>query len=262
MWWQGFRLVCVVRSSGRRWLPVLTVTSEQGWTQIQRKQPTIRRPKSLKVNGRYKLVFGSADDGTRVDCETVQSEMRSERNNRTLVNQLATDSNDGFEYCNRALLSHNHRGGITFSVDTPQEAARCMNLGICLGGRKHRVFVYTRSRADDLCTHCSAWGNLKRNCTASPRCGICSGKHRTNDHANLRNGKIKVVCPNCGGNHWVDHSSCKAKESAANKQLKRSETPKKDVPKPGNLKKSGKKQERKGNGQLRGAQKHSGPGRQ
>jgi hypothetical protein len=70
-----------------------TVTSEQGWTQIQRKQPTIRRPKPLKVNGRYKLVIGSADDGTRVECESVQSEMRSERNNRTLVNQLATDNN-------------------------------------------------------------------------------------------------------------------------------------------------------------------------
>jgi hypothetical protein len=71
------------------------VISEQGWIQIQRKQPTTRRPKSLKVNGRYKLVIGSADDGTRVDCKTVQSEMRSEQNNGTLVNQLATDSNYG-----------------------------------------------------------------------------------------------------------------------------------------------------------------------
>jgi hypothetical protein len=165
----------------------------------------------LKVNGRYKLVIGSADDGTRVDCETVRGEMRSERNNQTLVNQLATDSNYGFESCNRALLRHNHRGRITFSVDTPQEAAWCMNLGIDLGGRQHREFASTRLRADNLCIYCSAWGHLERNCTASQRCGICSGKHGTNDRANLRNGKTKVVCPNCGGNHGVDHSSCKAK---------------------------------------------------
>jgi hypothetical protein len=65
------------------------------------------------------------------------------------VGQQATDGNYAFEYRNRRLLSHNHRGGITFTVETPQEAARCINLGIYLNGRKHRVFVYTRSQADN-----------------------------------------------------------------------------------------------------------------
>jgi hypothetical protein len=75
-----------------------------------------------------------------------------------LVSQQATDGNYAFEYRNRRLLSHNHRGRITFTVEIPQEAAQCINLGIYLNGRKHRVFVYTRSQADDLCTNCSTWG--------------------------------------------------------------------------------------------------------
>jgi hypothetical protein len=33
-----------------------------------------------------------------------------------------------------------------------------MNLGIFLTGRKHHVVAYTRSRADDLWSNCSAWG--------------------------------------------------------------------------------------------------------
>jgi hypothetical protein len=103
---------------------------------------------------------------------------------------------------------NNHCGGITFTVDTLQEAARCMNLGIYLGGRKHRVFSFTRSRADDLCYNCSVWGHLERSCCASPRCGICSEHHRTDHHPNARTGNQKTKCPNCNGNNRVDHSCC------------------------------------------------------
>jgi hypothetical protein len=147
------------------------------------------KPETLRIRGKYKLIIRSADDGPRLDIDNIQNEIRSERGNRVPLSQQATNSNYAFEYQNRRLLSHNHRGGITFTVDTPQEAARCMNLGIVLTGRKHRVFAYTRSRADDLCSNCSAWGHLERNCTAIPRCGICSEGHRKDRHPDVERGK-------------------------------------------------------------------------
>jgi hypothetical protein len=137
------------------------------------------------------------------------------------VSQQARDGNYAFEHRNRTLLSHNHRGGITFTVETPQEAARCINLGIYLNCRKHRVFVYTRPQADDLCTNCSTWGHQEGNCTASARCGICSDGHRTDRHPNIGNGKNTFRCLNCSGNHQVYHSSCPATPAAIQNQERR-----------------------------------------
>jgi hypothetical protein len=169
------------------------------------------KTETLRIRGKYKLIIRSADDATRLDGDNnIQNEIRSERGNRVLLSQQATDSNYAFEYRNRRLVSHNHRGGITFTADAPEEAARCMNLGIFLGGRKHRVFAYTRSRADDLCSNCSAWGHLERNCAATPP-------------PDIRKGKNKFRCPNCGENHQVTHSSCLAGVIACKKQENRSE---------------------------------------
>jgi hypothetical protein len=164
---------------------------ENGWTVVNRHRSAEKNSKTetLRIGGKYKLIIRSADDGTRSDVDKIRNEIRSERGNRVLLSQQATDSNYAFEYRNRRLLSHNHRGGITFTVDTPQEAARCMNLGIFLSGRRHRVFAYTRSRADDLCSNCSAWGHLERHCTATPLCGICSEGHRTDRHPDIGRGK-------------------------------------------------------------------------
>jgi hypothetical protein len=148
-------------------------------------------------------MISSPDDGTRSAIGNIRNDIRSERGNRVLVSEQETDCNYQFEYRNRRLLSHNHRGGITFTGDTPQEAARCMNLGIYLNGRKHRVFAYTRSRAYDLCSNCSAWGHLERNCTASLWCGIWGEGYRTDRHPGLRGGKNKFRCPNGGGTHQV-----------------------------------------------------------
>jgi hypothetical protein len=177
----------------------------------------------VRIRGKYKLIIRSADDRTRLDVDYIQNDIRSETGNRVLLSQQATDSNYASEYRNRRLLSHNHRGRITFTVDTPQEAARCMNLGIFLSGRKHRVFAYTRSRADDLCSNCSTCSHLERNCTATPRCGICSEGHRTDRHPDIRKGNNKFRCPNCGGNHQVTHSSCLARVIACEKHEYRSE---------------------------------------
>jgi hypothetical protein len=98
-----------------------------------------------------------------------------------------------------------------------------MNLVIYLNGRKHRVFAYTRSRADDLCTNCSAWGYQERNCTSLSQCGMCSDGHHTDYHPSLRNGKNKVKWPNCGGNHKVYDSSCQVRAAAIEKQGNRVE---------------------------------------
>jgi hypothetical protein len=189
---------------------------------------------------------------------SLQSSVRSVAN-RVLVSQQATDGTYAFEYRNRWLLSHNHRGGITFTVETPQEAAWCINLGIYLNGRKHRVFAYTRSQADDLCTNCSTWGHQERNCTASARCGIRTDGHRTDRHPNVRNGKDKFRCRNCSGNHQVHHSSCPARAAAIQKQERRmgNVVPREGGPSQVNSGRAGKdkKMEKK-----RGAPRSSGPG--
>jgi hypothetical protein len=100
------------------------------------------KPNSLKIKGKFTLVIWSSDDETRPDTRTIQQEIRSDCQNRTLTSQLGTDRNYCFEYRKRSLFPHNHCGGITFTVDRWQEAARCMNLGIYLGGRKHRLFGF------------------------------------------------------------------------------------------------------------------------
>jgi hypothetical protein len=178
-----------------------------------------------------------------------------------LVSQQATDGNYAFEYRNRRQLSHNHRNGITFTVETPQEAARCINLGIYLNGQKHRVFAYTRSQADDLCTNCPTWGHQERTCTALPRCGLCSEGHRTDRHPDIRNGKNKFRCPNCSGNHQVPHSSSPARAAAVQKQerLMGTVVPRERGPSQINSGRAGKDKmmEKK-----RGAPRSSGPGRQ
>jgi hypothetical protein len=218
------------------------------------------KTETLRIRGKYKLIIRSADDGTRLDVDNIQNEIRSERRNRVLLSQQATDSNYAFEYQNRRLLSHNHRGGITFTVDTPQEAARCMNLGIFLSGRKHRVFAYTRSRADDLCSNCSAWGHLERNCTATPRCGTCSEGHRTDRHPDIRKGKNKFRCPNCGGNHQVTHGSCLARVIACEKQENRSEGGSENAK--GQQRTTQKDGKNRRTQKKRGVPRSSGPGRQ
>jgi hypothetical protein len=57
-------------------------------------------------------------------CMTMQQETCGDQGNHLLVSQRSTDGNYRFEYCNRRLLSHSHRGGIPYTVETPQAAAQ------------------------------------------------------------------------------------------------------------------------------------------
>jgi hypothetical protein len=93
---------------------------ETGWTGVNHHRSAERNSKTetLRIRGKYKLIMRSADDGARLDVDNIRNEIRSERGHRVLLSQQATDSN--YEYGNRRLLSHNHRGGITFTVH-PQD---------------------------------------------------------------------------------------------------------------------------------------------
>jgi hypothetical protein len=108
-------------------------------------------------------------------------------------------------------------------VDTPQEAAQCMNPGIYLDGRKHRAFAFTQSRANDLYNNCSACGHLERSCYASPRCGICSEHRRTDHHPSIHNGKQKTKCPNSNRNHRIDYIRCPVRARAIEKKNNKSQ---------------------------------------
>jgi hypothetical protein len=45
------------------------------WKVANRKRPANRKIQSLMVQGKYKLVIGSSDDGTRSDTSTIQKEI-------------------------------------------------------------------------------------------------------------------------------------------------------------------------------------------
>ena len=177
---------------------------------------------SKRMPARYKLVLRAADDGSMDSISLFHREITAQRQNRLLLSQISTVGNMRFEYKDRTLLSHNHRGGVLFSVENPQEAARLMNLGIFLNGRKHRVIQFEKAKASDLCTHCSAWGHLERSCRfgGTGRCGICSGNHRTEGHLSVsrRSGSHKPKCPNCGGNHEVRSDDCLSRCLAEEKE--------------------------------------------
>jgi hypothetical protein len=44
------------------------------WRVANPKRPANRKTQTLKIQGKYKLVIGSSDDGTRADVTTIQQE--------------------------------------------------------------------------------------------------------------------------------------------------------------------------------------------
>jgi predicted RNA-binding Zn-ribbon protein involved in translation (DUF1610 family) len=79
-------------------------------------------------------------------------------------------------------------------------------------------------------------------------------------HPDIRKGKNKFRCPNCGGNHEVTHSSFLARVIACEKQENRSEGASENA----NGQQSTTQNEGKNRGtqKKRGAPRSSGPGRQ
>jgi hypothetical protein len=60
-------------------------TDSEGWTRVHRKKALDRQFQTLKINGKYKLVIGSADDEARSNCSNLRQELRRDCNNRILV---------------------------------------------------------------------------------------------------------------------------------------------------------------------------------
>jgi hypothetical protein len=54
-----------------------------GWTVVDRHRSAERNSKAatLRIRGKYKLIIRSADDGTQLDVDNIQNEIRSERGN-------------------------------------------------------------------------------------------------------------------------------------------------------------------------------------
>lgn len=187
-------------------------------------------PWTKKMPGLYKMVIKAADDGSADAVGDLYWSLFEDKNNNLLLNQIATVGNMRFEYHNRKLLNHNHRGGVLLSVETPQEATRLENLGIYIHGKKHRIHFFTKAKANDICQHCSSWGHLERNCKmeGKGKCAICSRDHRTELHGfsspTSKKGKEKLCCPNCKGGHSADSDDCTARMQANRKQLAREET--------------------------------------
>jgi hypothetical protein len=79
-----------------------------------------------------------------------------------------------------------------------------------------------------ICEKFCEWGHLSIKCTASPRCGWCTGKYTTLEHRrdmlgceSTRSNRndtyceyMKAKCANCSGPHKADSRRCKAKEEA------------------------------------------------
>lgn len=180
---------------------------------------------SKTSTGRHKLVITAADDGSVRSLADLQEIIESNRKNKTLLSQIGTIGNFAYEYKDRKMLHHNHRGGIRLSVETPQEAIKLINLSLWIKDRKHRIQYFQKAQADDQCKHCSSWGHLERSCLygGNGRCSICSKDHRTENHSSGKDKKRKekTKCPNCNGNHTAMEDSCPAKQKALEKQLSR-----------------------------------------
>jgi hypothetical protein len=103
-----------------------------------------------------------------------------------------------------------------------------MSMGVSVRGLPHKAVPFIPSDKDVLCSVCSKWGHSGYNCSnpKEPKCGICSGDHKTTTHkckepncsASI-GSKCKhqtLQCPNCTTNrdHRASDKRCPAKKAA------------------------------------------------
>jgi len=101
-------------------------------------------------------------------------------------------------------------------------AKSVIKKGIKAGGVWYRVEAFTNVGPASRFELCCGWGHIENMCGSKPRCGYCSGNHRTSNHkCNVVGcmakqgslcGHTLEECPNCKRNHVVFSSRC-AKES-------------------------------------------------
>jgi hypothetical protein len=113
---------------------------------------------------------------------------------------------------------------IVFVVKGNKVAKTLIKKGIKAAGVWYRVEAFTNAAPDSRCELCCGWGHIENKCSNKPKCGYCSGSHRTSDHkCNLVGCAVKQgslcghmleKCPNCRGNNIAFGSRCAKKSEA------------------------------------------------
>jgi len=113
---------------------------------------------------------------------------------------------------------------VVFVVKGSRVAQSLVKKGIKAAGVWYRVETYTNEGPDSRCELCCGWGHIENKCGSEPKCGYCSGHHRTSDHkcnvvgCTAKQGSLcghtLEKCPNCKGNHIAFSSRCVKKTEA------------------------------------------------
>jgi hypothetical protein len=96
---------------------------------------------------------------------------------------------------------------VVFVLQGSGLAQSLIKKGIKAAGVWYRVEAFTNVGPDSRCEHCCGWGHIENKCGSKPKCGYCSGNHRTSDHkcnvvgcmakqGSLCSNKLQK-CPNC-----------------------------------------------------------------
>ena len=114
---------------------------------------------------------------------------------------------------------------VVFVVKGSRLVQSLIKKGIRAAGVWYRVEAFTNAGPDSTCELCCGWGHIENKCGSKPKCGYCSGNHRTSDHkCNVVGcmatqgslcGHTLEKCPNCKGNHIAFSSRCMKKSEAA-----------------------------------------------
>ena len=107
---------------------------------------------------------------------------------------------------------------VVFVVKGSSVTESLVKKGIKAAGVWYRVETYTHEGPDSRSELCCWWGHIENKCGPKPKCGYCSGHHRTSDHkCNLVGctakqgslcGHSLEKCLNCKGNHIAFSSRC------------------------------------------------------
>ena len=113
---------------------------------------------------------------------------------------------------------------VVFVMKGSRVAQSLLKKGIKAAGVWYRVETYTNEGPDSRCELCCGWGHIENKCGSEPKCGYCSGHHRTSDHkcnvvgCTAKQGSLcghtLEKCPNCKGNHIAFSSRCVKKTEA------------------------------------------------
>jgi len=130
----------------------------------------------------------------------------------------------------RTIRERRQNGEITassvvFVANGSKVAQVFIENSIKAAGVWHRVEAFSNAGPDSSCELCCGWGHIENQCCNRPKCGYCSGNHRTSDHkcnvvgctATQRSlcGHTLEKCPNCKGSHIAFSSRCAKKSEAA-----------------------------------------------